>query len=47
MKLKNFLYWALALDNDVNAIKNNTVGKRLAMRTYSKICGRVASKLFK
>ena len=47
MKMKDFLYWALALENDANAIKNNTVGKRLAMRTYGKLCGRVASKLFK
>jgi len=47
MKMKDFLYWVLAFDNDINAVKNNKVGRRAAVRLYGKVTGRFASKLFK
>jgi hypothetical protein len=47
MKMKDFLYWVLAFDNDVQTIRNNKVAQRAAFRLYGKVTGRLASKLFK
>lgn len=45
--MKKFLYKALKISNDVNAVSKGKVGKRVARRAYGKATGKLARKLFK
>ena len=46
MSLKSDLYKALALSNDVNAIRKGKVPRRIGRRIYGKASGWLARKLF-
>ena len=46
MSLKSDLYKALALSNDVNAIRKGKVPRRIGRRIYGKITGRLARRIF-
>jgi hypothetical protein len=46
MGAKRWIYRALAISNDVNAIKRHRVGRRIGRRAYGKITGRLARKIF-
>lgn len=41
MKIKSFIYKALRVSNDLNAIKKGTVGKRAKRRLLGKLFGRL------
>jgi len=41
------LYHYLRLRNDVRAVRRGRVGRRAARRTYGKVTGRLARKLFR
>lgn len=43
---KSWVYLALKLSNDINAIRRGRVGRRIARRAYGKATGRLARKLF-
>jgi hypothetical protein len=42
----NFIYRALRVLNDVNAVRKGKVGRRVGRRVYGKTAGRLARKLF-
>ena len=46
MSLKSDLYKALALSNDVNAIRKGKVPRRIGRRIYGKVTGRLARRIF-
>ena len=46
MSAKSFIYKALAISNDINAIKKGRAGRRLLRRLYGRGTGRLARKLF-
>ena len=46
MSFKSDLYKALALSNDVNAIRKGKVPRRIGRRIYGKITGRLARRIF-
>lgn len=47
MGLKSFLYKALKVSNDINAVKKGKVGRRVGRRVYGKATGKLARKIFK
>jgi hypothetical protein len=44
---KSFLYKALAVSNDVNAVKRGKVGRRIARRVMGRISGRAMGKILR
>lgn len=46
-KTRGFLYWLAKILGDVNAVKRNKVGKRVARRLAGKVTGRGLGRLFK
>ena len=46
-KTRGFLYKAARILGDVNAVKKDKVGKRVARRAAGKVTGRSLGKLFK
>lgn len=46
MNWRSTAYRALRTSNDVRAIRNGRVGRRVARRVYGKATGRLARKLF-
>ncbi len=46
MNIKRVIYKALAISNDVNAVRKGKVGRRVGRRVYGKVTGRAARKLF-
>jgi hypothetical protein len=44
--MKRWLYKALRLHGDVNAIRRGRVGRRIARRAYGKVTGRLARRWF-
>ena len=47
MKFRGFLYFLARILGDVNAVKKNKVGKRIARRAAGKMTGKGLKKLFK
>lgn len=47
MGMKSFLYKALKVSNDVNAVSKGKVGKRVGRRIAGKAAGKSIGKLFK
>lgn len=47
MSLKSFLYKALKVSNDVNAVQKGKVGKRVGRRIAGKAAGKTIRNLFK
>lgn len=47
MKLKNLIYKALRVSNDINAFKKGKVSKRIGRRVTGKSSGKLLRKLFK
>lgn len=46
MGWKRAAYKALAISNDVNAVRRGKVGRRVARRAYGKATGKLARRLF-
>jgi len=46
VRLKSAIYKALAISNDVEAVRKGKVGRRIARRVYGRLTGRLARKLF-
>lgn len=46
MSAKRNAYRALALSNDINAIRRGRIGQRLLRRLFGKLTGRTAARLF-
>lgn len=47
MSFKSFVYSALKVSNDVNAVRRGKVGKRVARRVAGKITGRAMGRIFR
>jgi hypothetical protein len=47
MNTRGFLYTLAKLLGDLSAIKNNSVGKRIARRAAGKVTGRGLGKFFR
>lgn len=47
MTIKRWAYRALAVSNDVNAVRRGKVARRVARRAYGKVTGRIARRLFR
>lgn len=47
MSLKSFLYSALKISNDINAVNKGKVGKRIGRRVAGKVTGKMFGKMFK
>ncbi|MED4462665.1 hypothetical protein [Metabacillus fastidiosus] len=46
-KLRSFLYLFARTLGDINAVKNGTIGKKIARRAAGKVTSRLMRKLFK
>ncbi|TWK39679.1 hypothetical protein CHCC20347_4435 [Bacillus paralicheniformis] len=46
-KIRSALYKSAKILGDVNAVKNGTIGKRIARRAAGKAAGKILGKLFK
>lgn len=44
--VKRWIYKALAVSNDVNAVRRGRVVRRVGRRAYGKAAGRLARRLF-
>lgn len=44
--MKRWLYRALAVSNDANAVRRGRVARRVGRRAYGKATGRLARRLF-
>jgi hypothetical protein len=44
--VRNFLYKALRISNDVRAVRRGRIGRRVVRRAYGRLTGRLARKLF-
>lgn len=47
MSFKSFLYSALKISNDINAVQKGKIGKRIGRRLAGKATGRLFGKLFR
>ncbi|WP_181186221.1 hypothetical protein [Alkalicoccus urumqiensis] len=47
VSLKSFLYKALRISNDINAVRRGRVGRRVGRRVTGKATGKMMRKLFK
>lgn len=47
MTLKSFLYKALAVSNDINAVRKHRVGKRIARRAMGRQTGRAMGRILR
>lgn len=44
--MKRWIYKALALSNDVNAVRKRRVARRIGRRIYGRWSGRLARRIF-
>lgn len=47
MGIKSWIYRALKISNDINAIQKGRVGRRIGRRIYGKLAGRLARRIFR
>ena len=45
--MRNFLYQFLKILNDISAVKNGSVGKRIGRRVTGRAAGKTIRRLFK
>lgn len=47
MNIRSILYRVAAFLGDVQAVRNNTVGRRIARRAAGRIAGKLLGRIFK